>query len=68
MASVTLEFPETIGSDAGRLMLAETYHRETTSAIAIPDSSGHFRIFAKFDFLAARQTAAPGISYDAPNA
>jgi hypothetical protein len=67
-ALLRLELPEAIGSDAVRFMLAETYHRETAPAIAIPDSSGHFRVFADFDLLAAGQTAAPGIPDDAPNA
>jgi hypothetical protein len=67
-ALLSLELAEAIGSDAGRFMLAETYHREITPAIANSDSSGHFRVFAEFHLLLARQTAAPGIPDDAPNA
>jgi hypothetical protein len=67
-ALLRLEFPEAIASDAVRFMLAETYHRETAPAIAIFDSSGNSRVFTEFDLLAARQTAAPGIPDDAPNA
>ena len=69
VAVVNSELPEAIGSKAARFILVETYHREPGPAIAIPDSSRNFRVFAEFDFMAGDgHAAAPGITYDAPSA